>query len=131
MRHRILYPLLVVVLLGLVAWNHVTGYKSSSLYRCREASTLTFTHPYVPVVGDFMFVDSLEVYVGGWIERGTVTMTSDITDQPISFSAAGPTRIVSHSRMGEWYTPDFAVTLEPEPGSSCRIRFVYRFRGIF
>jgi hypothetical protein len=130
MKKWIVYPLLLLSL-AIVARDYVTGYRSSALYRCQELSALTFYHPYIPLVGRFMPIDSLEVYVGGWIERGTLTISGDVLDQPLSFSATERTTTIAHARMGEWYQSNFTLTFKPEPVSSCRVRVVYRFRGIF
>jgi len=39
--------------------------------------------------------------------------------------------MISFARMGEWYSPEFNVTFNPSAGASCRVRIVYRFRGIY
>ena len=61
------------MLTGFLLWHYVWDYQESAPYGCDISESEQFRHPFIPLLGHFVFVDSLEVYVGGWIERGKVT----------------------------------------------------------
>ncbi len=127
--------ILIATSLGLLVaiWvqHHITDYRSASLFRCDAAQESTFTPPYVPLVDALIFTERLEVYVGGWIERGTLKIEGDAVDGAVEFTAGTrPTRI-SFARMGEWYQPDFTLSFTPTTDASCAVRIVYRFGGVF
>lgn len=124
------FPMLFVFA-ALLAWHHVTAFRESVPYGCDAPLADQFSHPYIPLIGQFVFVDSLEVYVGGWIERGSVILGGDVISEPLSFTAGERPTMISFARMGEWYRPDFNLTFKPSTGASCRVRIVYRFRGIY
>ena len=121
----------LLLLTLLVVWQYIGSYRASSTYFCEESETVQITHPYIPLIGDFVFVDSLEVYLGGWIERGALTIHGDVLDEAMTFTAGDRPTKISYARMGEWYDPDFQVVFEPTDTSSCLVRIVYRFRGIY
>ena len=77
--------ILIAASLGLgaiLAQHHITDYRSAPLFRCDAAKESTFTPPYVPFIDAFLFSERLEVYVGGWIERGTLEeIGSDVAEQ--------------------------------------------------
>ena len=127
--------ILIAASLGLLAaiWvqHHFTDYRSASLFRCDAAQQSTFTPPYVPLVHSLIFTERLEVYIGGWIERGSLEIEGDSVDGVIEFTAGTrPTRI-SFARMGEWYQSDFTLSFTPTTDASCAVRIVYRFGGVF
>ncbi len=126
--------ILIATSLGLVAiltQHHITDYRSAPLFRCDAAKESKFTPPYVPLIDAFLFSERLEVYVGGWIERGTLHIEGDALDEPIEVTAGPrPTRI-SYARMGEWYQSDFTLSFMPTTDASCAVRVVYRFGGVF
>jgi hypothetical protein len=112
-------------------WHYFWDYRGSAPYGCNITESKRYHHPYFPLIGRFLFVDSLEVYIGGWIERGKVTVSGDIFHEPLQFEAGARPTMISFSRMGEWYRPEFDVTFRPSPRASCRIQIIYRFRGIY
>jgi hypothetical protein len=122
---------LFMLLTLLVGWQYIAAYRASSTYFCDGPETVQIAHPYIPLIGEFVFVDSLEVYLGGWIERGALTIHGDILDEAMTFTAGERPTKISYARMGEWYSQDFQVVFEPTDMSSCLVRIVYRFRGIF
>jgi hypothetical protein len=127
----IILAVLLILFVSLSTWNYLFGYRSSSLYQCGEPLIATFTPPYVPLVGEFLFVDSLEVYLGGWIESGRVTISGDILADPITFERGERITTISYAHMGEWYDSDFTLNFQPEDHTSCAVRVIYRFRGIY
>jgi len=128
---RILIATSLSLLLAIWMQHHLTDYRSASLFRCDAAQKSTFTPPYVPLVDSLIFTERLEVYIGGWIERGTLEIEGDAVDGAIEFIAGSrPTRI-SYARMGEWYQPDFTLSFIPTADASCAVRVVYRFGGVF
>jgi hypothetical protein len=131
LRLRTLTLLIIAALGGMLAWHHITDYRESEPYRCDAPAAARYGPPYVPLVGQYFFLDSLELYVVGWIERGTVRINGDDLPEPLEFSATDGPAMISHSRMGEWYQPDYTLRFAPSEGARCHIRAIYRFRGVF
>lgn len=123
--------MVIAVLAIILSWHYVTAYRTVPRYYCDEPATLDITHPYLPLVGDFVFTDSLEVYIGGWIERGALQVEGDVIGGVHAFSAGQRPAMISHARLGEWYDEGFRLTFEPTQDASCLVRVVYRFRGIY
>jgi len=123
--------IVAALLLVLLSWRYVTDYRSAPRYSCNEPLTRIISHPYIPLIGDFVFTDSLEVYIGGWIERGTVMIDGSIINSPLTFSAGKHPTPIQYARLGEWYENNFNLVFEPSEDASCLVRIVYRFRGIY
>ena len=121
------------VLAAMAAWNYVFAYRAADAYNCDGAFDLHVSHPYIPVIGWIVFNESLEVYIGGWIDRGSVSISGDIIDEPFLTTARGRpvSTEISYARMGEWYGEDFHVKFEPDDMASCHIEIIYRFRGLY
>ncbi len=123
-----------VCLIGLSWWDYRNEYKSSQLYRCDGPRNSQYSFPVLPLLKQISIVDGLEVYIGGWIERGSLTIKSDIFDieiKEVTFVAGEKVTPVSYARIGEWYNEDFKMSFEPSPGASCAVRIVYKFGGVF
>ncbi len=121
---------LLAILLAIVAyWNYLFGYRSSDIYTCEEAKELRFSFPAGRFGTNILLVGHLEVYVGGWISRGSLELTgTPFRDkEPKHFSATDRVSTVSHAYIGEWYDPDFSVGLKPSEGANCAMKVIYRF----
>ncbi len=107
-------------------------YKSTEILRCSKEQEITISRGSWPVISNLDFTNGLEVYVGGWVETGNVTISSEVFDfaGEEKFSANGGLVEVSKARLGEWYTDTFTVNIKPSSDASCVVRVVYKFRGI-
>jgi hypothetical protein len=124
--------IIAALLLVILSWHYVTDYRSAPRYFCEAPLTRVVPHPYIPLIGDFVFTDSLEVYIGGWIERGTLEIEGSILNKtPLTFSAGKRPTPIQHARLGEWYENNFQLVFKPSGDASCFVRVVYRFRGIY
>ena len=72
--------------------------------------------------------DSLELYVGGWIEEGDVEISGlpSRDNATVKFSRGASVSTVSHAYIGEWDETTIRLVFEPTEGASCFIRVVYR-----
>ena len=77
-----------------------------------------------------MLQDTLEFYVGGWLERGDVTISGlpSRGNKTLKFSHGASVSTISHAYIGEWYEPNIEIIFDPTEGSSCFSRVVYKFR---
>ena len=113
---------LVVVVIVLWITNQY-GYKTVAAYRCDKRGERVIHQPNI-------FQDTLEFYVGGWIERGDVTISGlpSRENEMLKFSRSVSVTTISHAYIGEWYEPNIKIIFDPTEGSSCLIRMVYKFR---
>lgn len=107
-------------------------YRSTDILKCTKEQEIKISRSSWPVLSNFDFTNGLEVYVGGWIEAGTVTISSEVFDfsGEENFSASSSLAEVSKARIGEWYTDTFTVDIKPSSDASCAVRIIYKFRGI-
>ena len=130
MRRTLLF-LIFVGMAGWLAWHHITDYRESAPYTFDAPAGHHFTPPFIPLLDQLIFADSLELYIVGGIDRGTVTISSDAFYPPLAFSAGEQPTMIAHARMGEFYQSDVNVTFEPSEDARCWIRVIYRFRGLY
>jgi len=99
-------------------------YQALNDYRCNARSERVIPQP------NLILQDMLELYVGGWIEKGDVTISGlpSRENSMLKFSSGASVRTISHAYIGEWYGPDVTVVFEPTEGASCLVRLVYRYR---
>lgn len=133
-RGRALIALLFVALLGHAAWNYLHGFQESATYSCGEAVTWHLPPRWLASLGGWNILDQLEVYGGGWIESGRLTITSNALDAPLVIDArqrpAGARAAsIAFARSGEWYEPEFHLNFSPSADASCSVRVVYRYKG--
>ena len=120
-----LSALLFVLLLGYAVWNYLHGFQESATYTCKEAATWHLPPRWLATLGGWHIIDQLEVYGGGWIEHGQLTITSNILNEPLVAAArtdgsSARTTPISFARVGEWYEPEFHLNFSPsaEPTAS-------------
>lgn len=77
-----------------------------------------------------VFQDMIELYVGGWIERGDVTISGlpSRERELLKFSRGTSVSTISHAYIGEWYEPNIKIVFEPAEGSSCLVKVIYKYR---
>ncbi len=121
--------IVIIALLGLLTiaalWL-IDQYQFQTIeaYKCDER------REYVIPRHNFLPQDMLELYVGGWIERGEVTISGlpSRNKEALKFSSGSSVGTVSHAYIGEWYEPHITIIFEPSDGSSCLIRIVYKYK---
>lgn len=122
--HMILATLLGSVIV-LVLWvRDQYQYQALDAYSCKEIEEFVIPGQ------DLLPQDGLELYVGGWIERGEVTISGlpSRDNGTIRFSRGSSVSTISHAYIGEWYEPNISIMFEPSEASSCLIRVVYRYK---
>jgi hypothetical protein len=118
-----------IALLGLVTITIVWlidqyQYQTLETYKCDER------REYVIPRQNLIPQDMLELYVGGWIERGEVAISGlpFRNNEVLKFSRGSSVGTVSHAYIGEWYEPHINIVFEPSEGSSCLIRVIYKYK---
>jgi hypothetical protein len=128
-----LSALLFIALLAYAVWNYLHGFQESAVYSCREAATWRQPPRWLATLGGWNIIDQLEVYGGGWIERGQLTITSNTLREPLVVKAEEGSEArsanISFARMGEWYEPEFHLNFSPSAEASCYVRVIYRYNG--
>ena len=120
------------VLVIFTLWHYVFDYRVSSSYRCKANETIEFSHPYWPVFADFIFLDTLEVYIGGIVDRGELSISGTGIDGKLTYEGARlGTTIAHYYYRSSWYEPTFSLTFQPTENASCSVKVIYRFRGIY
>lgn len=107
-------------------------YRSTEILRCSKEQEIKISRSSWPVISNYDFTNGLEVYIGGWVETGNVTISSEVFNfsEEEKFSANGGLVEVSKARLGDWYTDTFIVNIKPSSDASCAVRVIYKFRGI-
>lgn len=116
---------LLGLVLILVLWvKNQYQYKALAAYKCNKWGERVIPGPSAG------FQDMMELYVGGWIERGEVTISGlpSRENEVLTFSRGLSVRTISHAYIGEWYGPDIRIVFEPAPESSCLIRVNYKYK---
>ncbi|MEM9013788.1 MAG: hypothetical protein AAGB02_01655 [Pseudomonadota bacterium] len=121
---------------GVVLLSALAGIGLANLSVYRKAATLNCSGPATVELrrGAYFLSDTLEVYVGGWIERGAVTMADAPMRRPQGvkntrvYSAKNGVAEISHAYVGEHYDTKTAINFVPTDDASCRITILYRFR---
>ena len=74
--------------------------------------------------------DGLELYAGGWIERGEIVISGlpSRDNEVLKFFRGTSVATITHAYIGEWYEPNINVVFEPSEGASCLIRVIYRYK---
>ena len=127
--------LLVVMLLVIYLSAYIidsTRYKSTEIYRCANEREIMITRSSWPILSNYDSTNGLEVYIGGWLDTGNVTISSEVFDHfaEEKFSANSGLVEVSRARLGDWYTDAFTVKIKPDSNANCAVRIIYKFRGI-
>jgi hypothetical protein len=119
----------MIALFGLVMFvmlwvRNQYQYQTLDVYMCDERREQVIPRK------DMIPHDMLELYVGGWIERGEVTISGlpSRENEVLKFSRGSSVGTISHAYIGEWYEPDINLVFEPSEGSSCLIRVIYRYK---
>ena len=121
MKYLVAAVLLVLAGIALVLWNDSRF--NVTIYECDDERELTLS-PNFP--GS---VHWAEVYLGGWVEKGRVT----VTGFP-SYSSPGASRtfttedIVAASYVNELYG-SAKLSLSADTQSQCHLRIVYRLKS--
>lgn len=109
--------------IGITLWlMEQYQYKTLDSFSCDKRKELV-----IPRV-NLLPQDMLELYVGGWIERGQV-MISGLPSrerETLKFSRGSSVSTVSHAYIGEWYEPEINILFDPSQDSSCFIKVIYR-----
>lgn len=113
-----------VVLLALLWVLNLFQYRTLDAYKCDERKEYAIPrHNLLPQ-------DMLEIYVGGWIEKGEVVISGFPSREHgiLKFSRGATVGTVSHAYIGEWYEPETKIMFQPSEGSSCLIRVIYKYK---
>ena len=113
-----------MVVVVIILWiTNQYRYKTVAAYRCDKRGERVIHQPNI-------LQDTLELYVGGWIERGDVRISGlpSRGDETLKFSRGASVSTISHAYIGEWYEPDIKIVFKPTERASCLIRVVYKFR---
>lgn len=113
----------LVIILALWALNQFQ-YQTLDAYRCDERREDVITKQ------NLLPPDMLELYVGGWIERGEVAISGlpSRENKALVFSRGSSVSTISHAYIGEWYEPNIKIIFQPSEGSSCLIRVIYKHK---
>ncbi len=130
--------LTLAILTGYAGWTHFAALRETGPYTCQATETKTFHTRWIPF--RIPQVSYLEVYIGGWIDAGSLTLESNMFAQRrspentnvIQFKSdpKNRTKMAAFSYFGEWYSPEFKLTFKPSPDARCRVKIAYRIFGI-
>jgi len=119
-------------LVGATVIGAVVAYLGSREFGLREPNAYECTEPATIVLRKqtFGMPSALELYVGGWIDQGSITVNGMPSRRrsgldEITFSSNDE---ISHSFVGEWYTKDVTLEIEPTEDALCYILIKYRLR---
>ena len=123
--------IVIIALLGLVilillwALNQYQ-YQTLDVYTCDER------REYVIPRQNLLPQDMLELYVGGWIEKGEVAISGFPSrgNEALKFSRGDSVGTISHAYIGEYYEPDINILFQPSEGASCLIRVIYKYKWL-
>ncbi len=128
----IVSPIVVLIYAYCAAYYLDTSrFRSTEFLQCSQDIEIMISRPYWPLLSRFDSTTGLEVYVGGWLEEGSLTIsgTPFRDESGIFYSTDAGGIEVSRARIGEWYNDSFEIGLRPGVHSSCAIKVVYKFRG--
>ena len=113
----------VVIILLLWVLNQYQ-YKTLDTYSCDER------REFVIPKQNLLPQDMIELYVGGWIERGEVEISGlpSRENKALKFYRGSSVGTISHAYIGEWYEPNIDILFQPSEGSSCLIRVIYKYK---
>lgn len=127
-----------VFLTGYAGWVHFGALRETAPYTCQKTETIKLQPRWMPHT-DGLKVTYLELYIGGWVSDGALTLDSDVFEYRPGLVRAGAidfkadaksrSRMVAFSRIGEWYSSDLKLTFRPSPGAHCHVKIAYRLFG--
>ena len=130
----IMISLLVGVLFAYGAAYYLDSarYRSTEFLQCSQDIEIMISRPYWPLLSSVDLTTGLELYVGGWLEVGSLTISgTPFRDESGMFYSTDAGVIeVSRAQIGEWYNDSFEMRLRPGVHSSCAIKVVYKFKGV-
>ena len=113
----------IVIALSLWAYDQFS-YQTLGEFKCdAKREFLIPTSNLIPA-------DMLELYVGGWIDRGTVTILGlpSRENEPLEFRRGdNVVGTISHAYIGEWYEAVTKIIFLPSDDASCLIRVIYKY----
>lgn len=113
----------LAIILLLLALNQYQ-YQTLDAYRCDERREYVITRQ------NLLPQDMIELYVGGWIERGKVAISGlpSRENEALVFSRGTSVGTISHAYIGEWYEPDIHIIFQPSEEASCLVRVIYKYK---
>ncbi|MEM7426986.1 MAG: hypothetical protein AAF441_12895 [Pseudomonadota bacterium] len=113
-------------LTGHAGWTHFAALRETAPYTCQKTKQMKLNPRWVPHLGKLK-VNYLELYVGGRVSTGTLTIESDLFG--LETDAKIRKKMIAFSHFGEWYNPELEVTFRPSPGAQCHVKIAYRLFG--
>jgi hypothetical protein len=122
---------LAVIAVATAALQDRWEYKTK-IFTCDEPRTYNLKHPLFPFPL-FEYPSALEIYLGGWIEQGSITVKGfpqrtppDDNGYEFQLIADEAHRDVARAYIGEWYGSPIKLT--PSEDAQCYIKLVYKVR---
>lgn len=118
-----------IITVATAAFQDRWDYKTK-VFTCDETRMYNLKHPLYPF---FEYPSGLEIYLGGWIEQGSVTVKGFLQRTPpdgnsyeFQLIADEAHRDVARAYVGEWYGGP--IELAPSDDAQCYIKLVYKVR---